>query len=218
MSGHYRLVRMLARILFQMFHIRPRVSGIEHLDSVEEPFILVSNHSSNIDPVLLWGFFPAPLLFLAKVELAEAPVIGWISRTVGNVHVQRDGTDVGPMRRCLRLLRKSASDEDVANLAVFVEGTRSETGKIEGGVKAGAALLASRTGRPVVPVYLDGTEVVAPPGTLVPTFHPITIRIGAPLSLEFSSPKATPDELDAARDRMREAINALDPARSVPAS
>lgn len=207
MEAHFRHANLLARILFNVFHVRPRILGRENLSGVEPPYIVVSNHASNIDPPLLWGYFPDPVFFLAKAELASVPIIGWISRKVGNVHVHRDGRDIGPLRQALRMLK-----EEKKSLAIFVEGTRRPDEGLADELKPGAAMLAARTGVPVVPVHLEGTGKVAPPGTLVPIFAPVTMRIGKPVALGLpAGEKPGPEALREANERIRAAILGLAP-------
>ncbi len=208
MEPHYRLARLLARILFNLFFIRPKVRGAEHLEGVKRPFLVVSNHGSNIDPALIWGYLPEPVIFLAKAELAKVPFVGWISRMVGNIHVKRDGQDAGSLRRALKTLK-----EDQGNLVVFLEGTRSPDGHLRGEAKPGAAMLASRTGVPVVPVFLEGTARVVPPGSLLPRLGEVTVHIGPPVPLDFRSNRPSGEELAEATRRIELAIDALDPDR-----
>lgn len=205
----YQLASFGCRLLFNIFWARPSVLGRAHLDELSPPYLVACNHSSNIDPALLIGYFPEAIRFLAKAELAETPWIGFIERRLGNIHLKRDGRDIGPIRQALQELKSGDRC-----LVVFLEGTRSEEGSALGDAKQGAAMLAARSGVPVVPVYLENTGRVAPKGTLVPTYYPIRLHIGAPVDLGL--PRRKPDDvaLEAATGRIRDAILALRPAQA----
>lgn len=210
MDTDYRLARLGCRILFNMFVARPEITGRLHLDQVDPPYIVACNHASLIDPALLVGYYPEPIRFLAKQSLADAPWIGFIERRLGNIHIRRDGSDVGPLREAVRMLQ-----EDDRCLVIFVEGTRTDQDEDLKHAKQGTALLAARTGAPVIPVYLENTGRAAPPGTIVPTYYQVRMHIGPRVPLELSR-KAPPQELEAATETIRQAILALRPP-STPA-
>lgn len=194
------LARLGTRLLFNMYHSRPPVIGREHLEGLPLPYLVASNHSSLIDPGLLVGFFPAPLRFLAKESLFQAPWLGWVMRQMDNIPLSRDGTDVGAIKRSLRLLKPGNNSA----LAVFIEGSRRPHEVAE--AKAGVAYLASKAQVPVVPVYIHGSDIMAPPGTIVPTFYPIELRVGAPIRIP---PRGEGVDLEAESERIRQAILSL---------
>ena len=202
----YQLASFGCRLLFNIFWARPSVLGREHLEDLEPPYLVACNHSSLIDPALLVGFFPEAIRFMAKAELADKPWIGFLEKRLGNIHLNRDGRDIGPIRQALKELKSGDRC-----LVVFLEGTRTEEGSGLAEAKQGAAMLAARSGAPVVPVYLENTGRAAPPGTLVPTFYPIRVHIGAPVDLGLPDKKPDEAALVAATERIREAILALRP-------
>lgn len=203
----YHLASFGCRLLFNIFWARPSVLGREHLEELEPPYLVVCNHSSLIDPALLVGYFPEAIRFMAKAELADKPWIGFIEKRLGNIHLDRDGRDIGPIRRALKELKSGDRC-----LVVFLEGTRTEEGSGLVDAKQGAAMLAARSKVPVVPVYIENTGRAAPKGTLVPTFYPIRLHIGPPVDLGLPKGKADDAALEGATDRIREAILRLRPA------
>ena len=157
----------------------------------EGPVIIAADHASNFDAVVL-GSWLIPKIgrrfqWLGKKELFAWPVVGWIA-SHGGVHpVDRGSADVEAFRLARRIL-----DEGHA-LFVFPEGTRSHDGALGRG-RDGVAVLALRSGAPIVPIGIAGSYAVWPRGQKLP--HPgghVTVRVGSPFRLA--------DELPAGSDR-----------------
>ena len=172
---------------------RIRIEG--DLDAVprEGPIIVAANHASNLDPVVL-GSHLLPRLgrrlqWLGKRELFDWPIVGWMARHGGVHAVDRSTADVEAYRLAKRIL-----DEGHA-LFVFPEGTRSRDGALQP-ARDGVAVLALRTGAPIVPVGIAGSYERWPRGQKIP--HPgghVTVRVGTPFRLA--------DELPEGLDRKR---------------
>ncbi|MFL5755136.1 MAG: (d)CMP kinase [Chloroflexota bacterium] len=155
---------------------------LERLDRLPRrgPLILAVNHISNADPVVL-GSYLTPALrrrihWLGKRELFDWPVIGWVARHGGVLPVDRAAADLEAFRTASRVL------EEGHILLVFPEGTRSPTGQLQH-AKDGLATLALRTGAPIVPIGISGTDRVWPKGGLPRPGGRITVRVGEPLRL-----------------------------------
>jgi 1-acyl-sn-glycerol-3-phosphate acyltransferase len=170
---------------------RVRIEGAVDEIPRTGPVIIASNHSSNLDvPVL--GSSLMPLMgrrfqWLGKKELFDWPIVGWIARNGGVHAIDRSTADVDAFRLAKRIL-----DEGHA-LFVFPEGTRSHDGALGTG-RDGVAVLALRTGAPIVPVGISGSYERWPRGQRLP--HPggkVTVRVGSPFRLG--------DELPADIDR-----------------
>jgi len=142
------------------------------------PVILAANHASNLDAVVI-GSELIPRLgrrihWLGKKELFAWPVVGWAAANGGVHPVDRDAADVEAFRLAKRIL-----DEGQV-LFVFPEGTRSADGALQE-ARDGVAVLALRTGAPIVPLGIAGSSAVWPRGQKVP--HPgghVTLRVGVP--------------------------------------
>jgi len=156
-----------------------RVEGLEHAPR-SGPYILVSNHCSNLDPpVLGWavGHQTGRLIhFMAKDEIRGWPVVGWLARQSGVFFIRRGEADRGAQRIALELLKAGRA------LGLFPEGTRSRDGQLRSG-RAGAALLAMRAGVPLLPVGIAGTHRIFAGGRRIPRRSRVTIRIGKPFRL-----------------------------------
>jgi CMP/dCMP kinase len=152
------------------------------------PVILVANHASNADPVVI-GAFLTPRLgrrihWLGKKELFDWPLVGWAARNGGVHPVDRSRADLDAFRLARRIL-----DEGHV-LMVFPEGTRSADGVLQE-AKDGAAMLALRTGAPVVPIGVGDSDRLWPRGRLLPSpGGRITMRVGPPFRLADDVPGA----------------------------
>ena len=164
----------LARVLWGA-----RVEGEQHIPR-SGPFILVSNHTSNLDPEILgWaiGFRTNRLIhFMAKTEMRRWPVIGWLATQSGVYFVRRGERDRAAQRYSLEALAAGRP------IAMFPEGTRSRDGHLKAG-KSGAALLAMRSGAPLLPVGIAGTHRLFPGDSKLPHPSRILIRVGEPFTL-----------------------------------
>src|SRR5439155_22395155 len=121
----------------------------------EGAFILASNHISLLDPMIIGGtagHLTGRLVhFMAKQEVRSWPLIGWLATQAGVYFVHRGEGDRAAQRLSLELL---ANGEPIA---VFPEGTRSGDGVL-GEPRDGAALLAMRSGIPLLPVSITGSN------------------------------------------------------------
>lgn len=185
---------------------RIRLEGAVEEVPRDGPVIVAANHASNLDPVVL-GAHLLPRIgrrfqWLGKRELFDWPVVGWMARNGGVHAVDRGAADVEAYRLAKRIL-----DEGHV-LFVFPEGTRSADGALQR-ARDGVAVLALRTGAPIVPVGIAGSSARWPRGQKLP--HPggrVTVRVGPPFRLEDVLPggldrkAATPMATDAIMRRI----------------
>jgi len=185
-----------------------RFTGVEHVPR-DGAFILVANHISLFDPLIVGstaGQLAGRLVhFMAKQEVRRWPVIGWLATQAGVYFVRRGEGDRAAQRLSLELL---ASGEPIA---VFPEGTRSRDGVL-GEPRNGAALLAMRSGVPVLPVSITGSNRILPRGARLPRRSRVTVRVGEPFLLtRQASGRIDRQELAAGTERIMRAIAALLP-------
>lgn len=153
--------RRAARITLALMAARPRVSGLQHLPA--SPCIVVANHASYLDGMVLTAILPPRFGFVIKREMTRVPVAHFLLRRIGSQFVERFDTRRGAAdaRRILALAESRAS------LAFFPEGTfRPEPGlrRFQGGAFAAAV----RGDLPVVPVVIRGTRRMLGAGRLLP--------------------------------------------------
>jgi 1-acyl-sn-glycerol-3-phosphate acyltransferase len=119
-------------------------------------FILASNHTSNLDPVVLGICSVRRLNFMAKIELFKG-LLGFFLTHLGSFPVKRGEADLGAMKEALKRLKAGRV------ILIFVEGTR-RIGNEPPKAQAGVGFLAMKSGVPIVPVYVKGTDKVMAPG------------------------------------------------------
>lgn len=144
-----RLLALLARILVLIF-TRCEVNGMQNFPR-QGPALIVINHLGDADGLLGLAFFPAPVEALAKVELYEFPLVGWIMQAYGVIWVHRGHPD----RRSIQAVMQGLAEGRLVGIAP--EGRESVTGSLEEGTR-GAAYLALKSNVPLVPVTFTGTE------------------------------------------------------------
>ena len=190
-------MRNLLRI-YADFHLY----GAEHVPP-HDPFILISNHQSNLDPPLLGSSIRRRARFLAKDTLySNAFMRGFMSR-YGAYPVKRDGTDVGASRWALKQI------QDGYPLVVFPEGTRSP-GKMRK-AHPGVAYLARLAGVPILPAAITGTAHVGPIWRIFFPTGRITVTFGEPFVLPRVDGKVSREGLEYLTDYMMRRVAALLP-------
>jgi 1-acyl-sn-glycerol-3-phosphate acyltransferase len=196
----YATVRTLSLPVIKAW-LRLRVEGIERVPATG-PVILLANHASYLDPAVLGRACPRKVHFLIKRKIYETPGLQWFFRGMDAIPVVADPTDTSALRRALRLL---AAGEV---LGVFPEGGRSRDGSLAEG-KTGAALLASRSMAPLLPVGIRGAHEAMPMGAAWPRPRRVEVVFGHP----FQPPAARGVEgrrvLEGVADRYMEEIAAL---------
>lgn len=193
----FHVARPIVLALFRIL-IGFRIEGIENVPK-HGPALVICNHLHNSDPILLVAAFPRPLLWMAKKEVFDVPVIGWIADSAGAFPVDRGHADRRALRTAERLLSESFL------VGVFPEGTRSITGGLKE-VYPGVAMIATRTNVPILPIAIFGTEVLpfnGAKGRKRGRGRPhVTVRIAKP----FCLPERQPGEK---RPRMADLTNEM---------
>ncbi len=141
----------------------------------EGPCILAPNHTSFLDGPLLALLLPRPVYFMTKVEMFRGP-LAYLLAAAGQFPVRRRGRDRGALKMAEAILDAGAV------LGLFPEGTRGE-GKFER-LEDGIGYLLLRRRVPVVPVLIQGTREIMPPGSWWPQRGLVRITVGAPFTLE----------------------------------
>ncbi len=168
----YWALRAIIRLVGR-FYLRTRMVGAERL-RIEGAFIIAPVHRSNLDGPLVNSRCPRKVRSLAKIEMFKGKVGTWISAMIGSFPVHRGAGDRRSLQAAVGLLRRGEP------LLVFPEGTR-HSGRQVGEIFGGAAFLAARTGVPILPVGIAGTEEAMPPKAKFLRRVPVSIVIGEPL-------------------------------------
>jgi len=186
-----RVARLAARLVFRVTGAWPTVSGLAHLP--EDAAIVVANHASYLDGILLTAVLPHTFNFVIKREMTEVPFIHFFLRRLGAHFVERFDTHKGA-RDTRRIMQAAIAG---GSLAFFPEGTfRREPGL--GRFQNGAFSVAARYGMPLVPLVIKGTRTMLPAERWLPKPARLSVTVQQPLL-------ATADPVQA-RDICRQTI------------
>jgi 1-acyl-sn-glycerol-3-phosphate acyltransferase len=172
-----RGVILIDKLCFLVYCRKFEVVGREHVPP-QGPLILVSNHLNNADPPAVALAVPRLPTFMAKREMTTWPVLGPAFRAFGAFPVRRGEADLSALRAATEVVNGGAM------LVMFPEGTRSRTGGLGKG-HPGTAIIALRTGAPILPVAVTGTEGVRWPWIFLQPYSikHVKVTIGEPFHL-----------------------------------
>lgn len=157
---------------FLLFPVQ--VSGRENVPR-QGAFLLACNHVSYLDPMVMGIVTGRRLNFMAKDELFHNPVLAFILKELWTFPVKRNSADKKALRESLDRLKKGLP------ILMFPEGTRHGSPG-EKKIEAGIGFLAIKADVPVVPVYIEGSQKVLPPGAMFPRRHKVVVRYGPPMT------------------------------------
>lgn len=163
----HKIATWSSRMVFVLPRIEVRVTGMDNLPT--DDCVVVANHASYIDGVLLKGYLPARFSFVIKGEMRDIPVAHFLLHRAGAKFVERN-KHAGSARDARQIVKAALGGE---SLAFFPEGTfRKEPGVDR--FRPGAFVAAVRGDMAVVPVAISGTRDMLPAGRLLP--RPVAIR------------------------------------------
>lgn len=167
----YIITKLFFFICLKVYN-RLQIRGLDGIPRSEK-MIVVANHCSNLDPVAVGVSFPGKLSYLAKAELFRNPVLGFFLKVLGAIPVSRESNQsAGAALKAFFAILESGS-----NVLLFPEGSRSFDGKLQA-LEGGAALIAMKSGVPVLPAYVAGTHEAMPRGASGIKPSKITITFG----------------------------------------
>ncbi len=171
----YRLAQALVPRLWRWKGGSVTVLGGENLPQ-SGPGLILSNHLSYLDPILLQAHVRRPIYALAKSTSFSAPITGPLMHRVCSFPVRRYQVDPQSVRIALRHLRAGRL------VGIYIEGERSWNGRIQE-PKKGTVRLALKAGVPVIPCAISGTYEVMPRWTRAIRPGPVTIHFLPPVPL-----------------------------------
>ena len=183
------IARILTTLLFDL-----KVYGVDHVPA-EGGVLLVSNHQSYLDPVLLGVRLKRPLSYLAKSELFKNRAFGRFIRWLGAFPVKQGSSDVGAMKQTISRLQEGHA------LNIYPEGSRTENGQMLP-MERGVSLVIKRANVPVVPVAIDGSYQAWPKSHRLFRAHPIRVMYGPPMELSGLKPEQILQTVDQTLRRM----------------
>jgi 1-acyl-sn-glycerol-3-phosphate acyltransferase len=174
-----RLISWMARLVVRLC-TRIEVTGLEHV-RVCDSALVVANHLGDADAIVGVAYTPLNVEVIAKSELYDFPIVGWLMDTYGVIWVHRGRPDKKAIRAALQ-----AFDEK-RKVAIAPEARESLTGGLEEGT-GGAAYLALKADVPIIPVTFTGTENRRVFGNLKRLRRTqITLKVGSPFRLNMSN-------------------------------
>ena len=177
-----RLARLACNSVFVLANVKVEVVGLDNLP--DENCVVVANHASYIDGLLLKGYLPPRFSFVIKGEMRNIPIVHFLLRRSGAKFVERKHHS-GSARDARQIVRAAQGGE---SLALFPEGTfREERGV--GHFRPGAFVAAVRGNMPVVPIAISGTRYMLPSGRMWP--RPNTLRFDVLPAIRPGDPKFT---------------------------
>lgn len=175
----YSILRSVAIFVFK-FIFGLKVFGRENIPQ-KGGFILVSNHSSFLDPIVLGVACPQKLNFMARHDLFFNPLFSRFISALGAFAIKRHSADLSALKEAMHRLK------DGKVLVLFPEGTRKING-VSGDVQSGIGFLATKVNAPIIPVFIQGTERVLPKNAKFIRLHRICVYFGQKISLERRLP------------------------------
>ena len=181
--------------------VKVAVTGTEPLDP-EKPYIFAANHQSQFDIFVLQGFLGVDFRWLAKKELFTVPIWGPAMRRAGYIPIDRSHG-----RQAIKSLDEAAQKIAAGtSVIIFPEGTRSKDGKLHD-FKAGAMILAIKSGVPIVPVAILGTYEILPKGKLLMNPGKVQIRVGRPIETKNYNSKDKHQLAKVSQEAVAELLN-----------
>jgi 1-acyl-sn-glycerol-3-phosphate acyltransferase len=174
LSWRWRLIRRAIRILRGLTATSLTVEGLENLPSVNNPIILVANHSSYLDTLALIDGIPRDFIYVAKQELSQKFYSRVFLQKLNTLFVERFNA-----RRSVMASEAFASQLTAGrSLAFYPEGTfRAEPGLLP--FHMGAFVAAAQSGTPIVPVTIRGTRAILPSDSIFPHHGAVRIIISS---------------------------------------
>lgn len=170
------------------------------------PLVLVSNHLNDADPPMIGFYFPRPVVTLAKAEMFNYPGLKQFLQLYGAIPVRRGEADLSALRKANEALEQGFT------VCVFPEGTRSGEKAQLREAWPGAGLIALRSGAPVIPLAITGSQRLSLPKMFLRPFprQHVTMTFGEPFTL-VKPARLNAEAAKAATHQIMERIAALLP-------
>ena len=161
---------------FCVMFFRMRFYGVTNVPK-RGGFLLLGNHQSFIDPLLVVAPINRVCAFAIRNNLYRAPVFGWLLLMYSSVPIKRGQADLTAIKGCIEKLKAGYG------LVLYPEGTRTNDGKI-GKIKPGFGLLARKANVPIIPVIVDGAFECWPKHNIMFSLGRVFVQYGKPIQPE----------------------------------
>ena len=188
----YKIIQIIVWPFYRLFH-PIKLIGKKNLPKGKA--ILVCNHYSNSDVVVLGTTIFRKQHFLGKKELFKNKFNSWFLKKMGAIPIDRNAVDLKAIKSCLNVLKKDKL------LTIFPEGTRNKTEEALLEIKNGAGMIAVKSGAPIVPLWLEKKPKA---------FRRNKLIIGEPISMEeYAGQKLSNELLDKIGDLLTKKMLSL---------
>lgn len=192
----HRTERLWAKIIVKVSFVKVSLYGREKLEP-GRTYVFAANHTSVFDILAIMAYLPVRFSWLAKKELFQIPVFGYVLQRIGHIPVDRSNPRAGvrSLVDAARRIRRGTS------VVIFPEGTRSARGDVAS-FKRGGISLAVRAGTPIVPLSISGAWRVLPTKTLKLRPGRIEMVLGDPIP----TAAIRKNDEDGLAERVRQAV------------
>lgn len=164
-SGFYQFARVLVGIFTAIFY-PCSLHNAAMLENLDAPYILISNHQSMMDPVLIASKLKRyEIRFVGKRELTRFKPLAWVVKNLHMIAISRHESDLSAIRAASAVLKQGEV------LGIFPEGGRKQGVPLQH-IESGAAILALRNKVPLLPVLIAGRPR---------PFHKVKMIVGPPI-------------------------------------
>jgi len=185
----YSFARVICRVYLKVFR-NIKVEGQNNMPS-HGPVIVAANHISYLDPVVVGAVFDREINFVAKEELFHIPILKSIIKALNAFPVKRGLGDRGALRAALQILSQNRC------FGIFPEGHRNRTEAKLTPFKGGAAMIALKSGAPILPVAVQGTKGF---------FRQVRVKIGQPIQVPTQIEKVDKAAVTELTQKLEQAI------------
>ena len=162
------LLHFMTAWLMGFLWVRVKKEGFEKIPS--GPVVLIANHVSNFDPIVVMSAFVGKIIFISKESNFHIPVAGALMKKAGYLSIDRENG-----MRALRTLKTAADlvKTEAVSVGIYPEGTRSKSGNLQE-FKEGAFYLAKKANVPVVVMATSNTQKISPAKRFL---RPLTVKL-----------------------------------------
>lgn len=198
-AGRY-VAKLWGRLVLWITPVLVQRKGLKHIQ-VGQSYVVVANHQSTYDILLVYGYLPLDFKWVMKIELRKMPFVGFACEKMGHIYVDR---------RNKQASIKAMSDAreqliDGTSVFFFPEGTRSNGSELLP-FKKGAFRMAKDLQLPILPVSIDGADGVMPSGGVKILPGKITMTFHEPISIEQINDNNTQKIISAAQSAVASGI------------
>lgn len=194
----YMFTRAWAFLWLKSSGVRVKVYGLENID-YNGKYIIISNHLSSYDIPVIFSAFPLKIVFVAKKELFNIPILGSGMRTAGHIPIDRSSARKGRLsiQRAVDMIKRKSR-----SVLIFPEGTRGTKGKLKE-FKQASFTLVKKSGVKMLPIFIKGTDRVAPKGKYLINPGEVEVYIGEPIASETIEDSAKGELKDMALQQIK---------------